>query len=321
MRRLKDDIIKHLSLFGNCFIRKRYNYRSILKYEVLDTRYVYIITDYDLNVLRYQYQPPIIKGKVETFERDEIYHVRETTDIDNPTYGVSILETLVNDVMGDEEASQSNYYYFGNDSIPSALFVLKDGLTKDQQNDQLKLIQETLQGGHNKHKNITSNAIVDIKPIQSMHTDASFVNQRNLARDKICAAFGVSKSVLGYVDDVNRANGQTQYEKFIENTIRPWEKLLEEIFTHLLKDYGKNLVFRIADEHIDDMKERSTVAITNVQNGIWTRNEARQYLGYDILPNEFADELTVLNTQQLLDNLANANPPPDPDRENIPDEI
>lgn len=79
---------------------------------------------------------------------------------------------------------------------------------------------------------------------------------------------------------MNHSNGQSQYEKFIENTIRPWEKQLNEIFTEVLRSIapGVQLRFCIVDEHIDDLKERSQLARDNVEKGIWTRNEAREYL-------------------------------------------
>ena len=41
-------------------------------------------------------------------------------------FGTTILETLVLDVLGDEEANLLNYFWFENDAIPSSLYVLKD---------------------------------------------------------------------------------------------------------------------------------------------------------------------------------------------------
>lgn len=140
-RPLKNDLVMNLSIFANGFIRKHLNARKQpIKLSVLDSRYVTIFTDSELNVLRYQYAPPVLKGKVESFLPEEILHVRENTDLDNPLYGMPILETLVLDVMGDEEAGQSNYHFFANDNIPSAVYVLREGLTLAQQEEQMKII-------------------------------------------------------------------------------------------------------------------------------------------------------------------------------------
>ena len=83
------------------------------------------------------------------------------------------------------------------------------------------------------------------------------------------------------------------------------ERLIEEIFTKLVQEFQPDAIFVINDEHIDDLQKRSTLARDNVNAGLWTRNEARDYLGYEKNENEFADELTVPTTQQLIDNLAN----------------
>ncbi len=108
---------------------------------------------------------------------------------------------------------------------------------------------------------------------------------------------GVPRTILGYVEDVNHSNGESQYEKFIENTIRPWERIIEEVFTQLAKAFDETLIFTINDEHIDDLEQRSKLAIQNVTNGLWTRNEARTYLGYEVSSEELMDEFFVTTNQ------------------------
>ena len=125
----------------------------------------------------------------------------------------------------------------------------------------------------------------------------AFKEQRKFTTERICAAMGVPRTILGYVEDVNHSNGESQYEKFIENTIRPWERILEEVFTQLAKAFDETLIFTINDEHIDDLEQRSKLAVQNVTNGLWTRNEARDYLGYDKLNEELMDEIFVTTNQ------------------------
>lgn len=59
----------------------------------------------------------------------------------------------------------------------------------------------------------------------------------------------------------------------------------------------------INSEHIDQLQQLSTIARENVNSGIWTRNEAREYLGWDKSEDEMMDEITVPSTSQLIDNL------------------
>lgn len=222
------------------------------------------------------------------------------------------MERLVLDVMGDDQAALVNFFWFQNDALPSALYILNDNMTTEEANIQIELIKQKLAGGHNKGKNIISNAVKDIKTIDQKHNDADFLNLRKFTTEKVCVAFGVPRTVLGYIEDVNHSNGDSQFKKFIRNTIRPLENKLEYIFTQLGKDFG-GFKFVINDEHIDEIGDRSKIAQENVKSGLWTINEARDYVGaYEAFDDEMADELLIASNIQLLGNLALGDPEPTP---------
>jgi hypothetical protein len=65
---------------------------------------------------------------------------------------------------------------------------------------------------------------------------------------------------------VNYSNGDVQYKKFIENTIRPLERTIEHVFTIFLQDFKdyQGYEFEVNDEHIDDFAIKSKLAIDNV---------------------------------------------------------
>lgn len=310
---LKNKIVKNLDIFGYTMIRRVYNARNIKKYEVLDPRYVSVITDTDLIPVRYIYKNPALKGRQESYDAEDIITFMEDEDMDNPVFGISPLETIVVDVLGDEEANLSNHAYFQNDGIPSALYVLQAGLTGPQQKEIYEQIQETLKGGHNKHKSVASSAVQDVKPINGGHSDMNFENQRKNATNKVCVALGVPRTILGYVEDVNHSNGDSQYTKFIENTIRPLERRLSVIFNAFLHDWTEyeKLDFCIIDEHIDDYEQRCKLARENVASGLWTVNRALDYIGDEASDNELANELIVSSNTRLLSDLVNGtNPEP-----------
>jgi len=168
-------------------------------------------------------------------------------------------------------------------------------------------IRGALTGGHQKHKAIVADGVTDIKQMRSDHKDADFLELRKFTTLKVCTAFAVPRTVLGYVEDVNMSNGESQFKKFIENTIEPLERELEKIFTELAKDF-LGYQFVINSEHIDQIEQRSKLAQSNVDKGLWTRNEARLYIGYERSDNELADQLTVPTSTQLLDTLASTEP-------------
>jgi hypothetical protein len=144
IRKLKNKICSTLDIFGNAYIFRTFNVKGVMKYTVWDPRYVTIFTDSQLQVTRYLYRNPAQKGNAIEASPDKIIHIVSDEDLDNPVFGISVLETIVVDVLGDEEASKSNLAFFTNDGIPSALYVLKEGLTNDQGIDVVKTIKESL---------------------------------------------------------------------------------------------------------------------------------------------------------------------------------
>jgi len=133
---MKDDIIQNLDLFGDVYVRRIFNAMStvpnytgpkVMGYEILDTRNVKIITDTNLKVLRYIYERSGLGySKQETFFPEEILHFRGGRNFDNPLFGETVMERLVLDVLGDDQASLVNYFWFENDATPSALYILNE---------------------------------------------------------------------------------------------------------------------------------------------------------------------------------------------------
>lgn len=312
---LKNEIIQQLSISWTVFILKEKNLEgSAISFRVLDTRYMSVVTDTNYVPTKYLYTERST-AQVIQYEIDEIFCYKEVADIDNPVFWISMLESLVYDVMGDLEASKSNYYFFQNDAMPSSFYVLQEWLWEEEQQKVIDDLKAQLQGGANKHKNLVSWNVVDVKPITRSHTDMDFLEQKKHKTEKVCATLGVPRIVLNYTDWVNYSNAEVQYQKFIENTIRPTEQLIEIIMNDLLADYLGEAEFYIIDKHINDFKDKLSLAILWVQNGLMTRNEARGFTWYDTVSgDDTMDEFTVSSNTILLDAVAwgvPALPPPD----------
>lgn len=76
------------------------------------------------------------------------------------------------------------------------------------------------------------------------------------------------------------------------------------VFTAMIQDISPNLEFTAIDNHINDMKEKNDLAIKNVTAGIWTRNEAREYIGFEPITDEIMDAITVGSGTTLLDDIS-----------------
>jgi HK97 family phage portal protein len=164
--------------------------------------------------------------------------------------------------------------------------------------DQMKI---ELAGARNAHKDLIADFIEDIQPMQQSHTEMDFLNQRRYATEKVCATLGVPRTLLNYTDGVNYSNSETQYKIFIENTVIPWETLLDNVFSEIFEPFGVD--FTIISDHIDRIAETVNLTDKMIANGTITRNEAREILKQ---PRSEADEMdshTVSSSTILLDNL------------------
>lgn len=155
---------------------------------------------------------------MQEYKPSEIFYIRRERSTRNPANGRSKLEGVVWDSMTDLEAMKSNYFFFENDSVPRALISLDPEADWDDEDTIAagRQIKKDLTGSENRHKSILSTLVKDVKMLTMSNKDIEFISQRKLTTDKVCAVFGVPKTILGYTENVNYANAQEQYQKYIE---------------------------------------------------------------------------------------------------------
>ena len=293
--------IRDLEIAWNVFIEKIYNASGqLIWFDTLDPRTMSILSDKQGRVYKYLQR---MNWDLVAFEPDEILHIKDKTDMDNEMYGISKVETLVYDLMWDKEASVSNYSFFKNNATPSQLIILENDLDANEVQIAIENLKKQFAWGKNKHKMSVWGWIKDIKQIWSSQKDLEFFNYRKFNTERVCAVMWVPKSVLNYTEWVNYSNGETQYKKFIENSIRPVEKKIEEAITDLLNEIAPEYRLEFIDEHINDLEERVVVLEKMVRNWFITINEARERLWLDNIKDENADKLLVWNWIQLLEDL------------------
>lgn len=226
------------------------------------------------------------------FEANEVVHFLTLKDPNSPVFGISTLETILWDVRTDLAAMISNYALFANDATPASMYIFEDQMTDEEIARQVKKIQEQLKGAENRHKSIGMKGLKEIKSISITNKDMEFTTLRGITTEKVCAAYGVPKSILGYTDAVNLANGEEQTKKFWEGTIEPLEETIAELINRvLLPAIGVTdvkLCFETRNFDNREWDEASTRA--DLQLGIRTINEVREIRGLQTLdPNQHGE--------------------------------
>jgi len=261
----------------------------------MDPRTVRIIANEYWEISWYK---QVVKWKQSNFTADEVLQDMIEPDPDNELFGVSIMEALMIDILSDDEASLSNYAFFKNWAIPGSLVILEDDMAEDEAKNVIAQMKKQFSGGKNGHKTAVVQWIKDIKQLQQTMNDMEFLALRKFNTERVTASFGVPKVILNYTDGVNYTNADVQYTKFIENTIRPWERRLEEIFNKLIQEINPNIEFHIIDKHISDAEDKINLIKSQIQSWLKTVNEWRLELWLD--PFEWIEEA---DTPLMLNNM------------------
>jgi hypothetical protein len=179
------------------------------------------------------------------YSRDEVAFFQLEEDPNNTYNGLSILEWIIWEALSDQEASKRNFYFFKNNWVPNAVFMIDDSWEYSE--DEIKIVSDKIKadltGSENAHKFIISNWIKDVKTIALTNKDIEFINLRKLTTEKVCATFGVPKNILWYVDDVNFSNWVTMSENYVEYTIAPNAKFLEYIINSFYNKFIDKTLF------------------------------------------------------------------------------
>lgn len=226
-----------------------------------------------------------------------------------PLVGMGTVEPVAEWVDVDNYATEFNRRFFLN----SANFggAVETNITTAEAMEQARLqFENQYKGLQNAHKLLLlpkdyklNDQGLTPKDMQMQQADATF-------RDKILAAFGVPKSVVGIVEDVNRANAESSNYVFIVFTVKPkLDRLvtyLNEFFLPLFK--GTDQMYFTYD---DPTPENATLEINENQaslgNAPWqTVNEVRANKG--LPPVNGGDVVMSLGTLSPLGGLEGAEP-------------
>lgn len=277
----KDEFVTNAKVGGNGFLEILRNFAGDpVGVRPLDPRKVTIYTDSQTGApVRYVYADPMKQGRQYSFQAEDVVHWIPVKDADRPAWGVSAIERIVYDALGDDRAAMYNYVRFENNGIPEHLIKLKDEVTAETAEKLKEQMESKFGGAKNAGKTgVMSTAIDAVLPLKA-EDDGKYLEMRKMSTEKVCAALGVPRSLLNYTDGVNYATADSQYRVFIENTVRPVETSLEDILNGLLSPYGARA--EVIDEHISQAKEWATIAAQLLAAGIITQDEARAYVGFE----------------------------------------
>jgi HK97 family phage portal protein len=177
-------------------------------------------------------------GERVPLELNQVIQLRMPNPLD-PYRGMGPVQTLLSDLDATRYSAEWNRNFFLNSAEPGGIIEVEDRLDDVEFDEMRDRWNEQHRGVANAHRVaiLERGKWVDRKFSQR---DMQFVELRNVGREIIREAFGISGFELGLVDDVNRATAEASAALFAEQlTVPRLERWKAALNNDLLPMFGK----------------------------------------------------------------------------------
>jgi len=269
----------------------------------------------------YEYQidgRTVAKYDVDTETGDsEVKHFKMWHPTDD-YYGLSPIQAAAFDIDQHNMAARHNLGLLQNGARPSGAVIFKptddSGINiqlSDSQRQQLMSdLNMRFSGTHNAGRPMLLEGDFDWKEMGLSPKDMDFLELKNMSARDIALCFGVPSQLVGVPDSQTYNNVSEARLALYEDTIIPLIRRVEsDLNEWLAPKFGEDISIRYDIDSIPAMAERRKKTYENVvqavREGIISRNEARERLGYE--PISGGDDVYIsanlfpLGTPQVAD--------------------
>ena len=252
----------------------------------------------------------MLNGKVvESWDADrdtgasEVKHFK-TWHPQDDYYGLSPLSAGAVDVDQHNMSAKHNYNLLANGARPSGAVIFKPKdesgmsvqLTEGQRQQLMSDLELRFNGTNNAGRTMLLEGDFDFKEMGLSPKDMDFIQMKNMTARDIALVFGVPSQLVGVPDNQTYNNVSEARLALYEDTIIPLLKRVESDLNEWLgADFSENVNVKYDIDAIPAMAERRKKIYENVvqavREGILSRNEARDRLGYE--PVEGGNEVYI----------------------------
>ncbi len=288
-----------LELVGDMFYLKDQPVRPTELY-LLDPTKVTVNPRTDgFGVQNYVYKRTV-DGKSEDipYAVDQILHIK-TPNPENPIRGKSTVAAAAIAIDTTNLAQEFLKNFFANGAIVNFALSTDQRLSDDDIRRMSKQLKQQYGGPKNAFKALILGGGLKVEPVQHTNKEMAILELEVAMRDKIMAMFKNTKTALGIVEDVNRANAEASLASWKQSVIKPkMMRIMDALNEYLVPDYGNNLVLTFKDPVPEDREGKISEA-TALVGKVIAVNEARELLGYAPIPDKAFD--TLISEQERMD--------------------
>jgi HK97 family phage portal protein len=239
-------------------------------------------------------------GKFE-FGIEEVCHIWFFNP-DDPIVGLSPLEAGSMPVNTDYRAAKYNQIFFEKGASLAGVFYTDAKLNPKQiERLELMLKQKASRGVETAHQNLLLESGLKYQKIAVNQKDMEFLQGRRFNAERIMQIYGMKKSIISDVLDVNKATAKAELKSWWENTNLPLMRLVSSALTLTYIGFNEEKVIAFDTTQVEALREgieeKVDIAHKLVQIG-FTPNEVNERLELGF---KFADwRNTALRAQQFV---------------------
>jgi HK97 family phage portal protein len=280
--------------YGNAFVwmrkvfkRKKYGgeYKT-LDLWLMQSNYVTVLMD-DVGIfggkgkIYYQYSDPK-SGEQYLFKSEDVMHFKTWYSLDG-IMGEPVRKIL-QDTVGGALESQNFMNRLYEQGLTASMAMQYTGDLDEVKRKQLeKKFANALTGPKNAGKVIPVPIGLELTPLKMSLTDAQFFELKKYSALQIAGAFGIKPNQINNYEKSSYANSETQQLAFLVDTMAYRLKMYEEEINYKALSGQKQkdgFFYKFNEKAIlrADSQSQMESLTKAVNNGIYTQNEAREYL-------------------------------------------
>ena len=225
----------------------------------------------------------------------KVKHIKMFNPLDD-FYGMSPIMSASIDIDQHNLANKHNVNLLQNGARPSGAVVFKPKdetgaamqLSEVQRSQLVNDINQRFGGTGNAGKPMLLEGDFDWKEMGLSPKDMDFTQLKHMSAKDIALVYGVPSQLIGIPDSQTYSNfAEAKLALYNETIIPLLDKVQADMNEWLSPMFGEDLELRYNVDSIPAMAEQRRRVFesvtTGVQNGILTRNEAREQLGYETI--------------------------------------
>jgi len=304
---LKDKYFTNHFCSGDIYMYPRKTLSNDIACQIVDSRTIIKEVDKFWNIVWYK---QISGMNMRNIPKDWLYNSIVRYDSNNPNYWKSIYQGIVYDALSDTESSKRQFYFFENNSVPNALFMLDPNITMDK--DKLSQIKEDVnnkyKGSENAHKIMIAGGIQDVKILELSNKDLDLINLRNFIVKKWWMVFQIDPRIIWFMMEWGADRSITAIRQEANETINNLSMQFEDDINNFYKQFVNpkaDYRIKVDSELFIDRKEIEEGQRKDIQLWIITINEARCERDLKKFEIEGADKPLIWSNMSFLENLNN----------------